>query len=143
MLAKTLLLLIVDYTDTIYVNLNQEQLNKLECLESLCIRFIFGLRKYDHVSELRKKVKWLPIRIRRKSHILSRLYSVLFNSFLPKKRFEFLHYTHKILRLYNDNLNLKIPSHSSSSSSKSFTIEPCCLRNSMPLSKKGSNIIMF
>ena len=67
---------ILDYADASYLNVTQEQLNKFERLQNFCIRFIFGLRKYDHVSEFCKKLKWLPIRFRRNTHILSLLYSV-------------------------------------------------------------------
>ncbi|CAG9094385.1 unnamed protein product [Plutella xylostella] len=91
-LAQTLLLPILDYADACYSDITQEQLNKLERLQNFCIRFIFGLRKYDRISEYRNKLKWLPIRLRRNAHILSLLYSVLFNPSTPaylKERFIF------------------------------------------------------
>ncbi|KAM3963068.1 uncharacterized protein ACR2FA_002828 [Aphomia sociella] len=46
-LAHTLFLPILDYADTCYPDLTEAQLNKLERLQNICIRFIFGLRKYD------------------------------------------------------------------------------------------------
>lgn len=78
-LAQSLLLPILDYADICYLDLTEDQLNKLERLQNVCIRFIFGLRKYDHVSEFRTQLKWLPIRHRRNSHILVLLYNILFN----------------------------------------------------------------
>ena len=98
-LAESLLLPILDYADASYLDLTQEQLNKLERLQNFCIRFIFGLRKYDHVSEFRKKLKWLPIRFRRNTHILSLLYSILFIPTTPqylKERFEFISCSHNL-----------------------------------------------
>lgn len=72
-LAQSLLLPVLDYADACYLDLTQEQLDKLERLQNFCIRFIFGLRKYDHVSPFRVMLKWLPIRLRRNMHILSLL----------------------------------------------------------------------
>ncbi|CAG9137835.1 unnamed protein product [Plutella xylostella] len=61
-LATSLLLPILDYADVCYLDVTEALLNKLERLQNTCIRFIFGLRKYDHVSSYRAKLKWLPIR---------------------------------------------------------------------------------
>ncbi|CAH2230256.1 jg20005 [Pararge aegeria aegeria] len=93
MLAHSLFLSILDYADASFLNLTEDQLNKLERLQNLAIRFIFGLRKYDHVSVFRQKLKWLPIRRRRDMHVLSLLYCVLFHLNTPsylKEKFTFL-----------------------------------------------------
>lgn len=42
----------------------------------ISIRFIYGLRKYDHVSQFRAQLK-LPIRLRRDMHILCFLFNIL------------------------------------------------------------------
>ena len=135
-LANTLLLPILDYADICYLDLREEQLNKLERIQNLCIRFIFGLRKFDHISDFRKKLKWLPIRLRRNTHILHLLYCILFNPISPpylKERFEFLGGTHSRTLRSERNLTLKIPSHTSSFYSSSFTVTACRLWNSLPL----------
>lgn len=41
-LVQSLLLPILDYADACYLDLTEEQLNKLERLQNFCIRFIFG-----------------------------------------------------------------------------------------------------
>ncbi|CAG9104276.1 unnamed protein product [Plutella xylostella] len=76
-LAQSLLFPILDYADVSYLDLTEELLNKLERLQNLCIRFIFGLRKYDHISEYRAQLQWLPIRLRRNTHILNILRTAL------------------------------------------------------------------
>ncbi|CAH2237662.1 jg11339 [Pararge aegeria aegeria] len=78
-LAQSLLLPLLDYVDSCYPDLTEELLNKLERLQNICIRFVFGLRKFDHISEYRVRLKWLPIRLRRELHLLSFLYSILNN----------------------------------------------------------------
>ena len=135
-LANTLLLPILDYADTCYLDISDEYLNRLERLQNLCIRFIFGLRKYDHISDFRKKLKWLPIRLRRNTHILHLLYCVLFNPSIPfylKERFEFLSNSHNRSLRSNENLVLKIPFHSSSFFANSFSVKAARLWNSLPV----------
>ncbi|XP_062531624.1 probable RNA-directed DNA polymerase from transposon BS isoform X1 [Bombyx mori] len=134
-LAQSLLLPILDYADSSYPDLTETQLDKLERLQNFCIRFIFGLRKYDHISEFRTKLKWLPIRLRRNTHVLSLLYCTLFNPHTPtylKERFEFLGDTHNFSLRSSDNLRLKMPVHSSSFFDNSFTVQAVRLWNALP-----------
>lgn len=138
-LAQSLLLPILDYADACYLDLTQNQLNKLERLQNFCIRFIYGLRKYDHVSEFRTKLKWLPIRLRRNAHILHLLYSILFLPSSPrylKERFNFLHTTHALSLRSSDNLLLQAPVSGTSFYHCSFTSEAVRLWNPLPLEIK-------
>lgn len=82
-LAQSLLLPILDYADICYLDATEELLNKLERLQNVCIRFVFGLRKFDHVSEYRTKLKWLPIRLRREMHLLCMLFNILHSPAAP------------------------------------------------------------
>ena len=98
MLANSLIFSILDYADASYHILTEDYINKLERLQNLAIRFIFYLREYDHVSEFRLKLKWLPIHCRRNLRILSILYCVLFTRKSPpylKEMFEFLRASNK------------------------------------------------
>lgn len=135
-LAQSILLPILDYADTCYLDLREDQLNKLERIQNLSIRFIFGLRKYDHISEFRKKLGWLPIRLRRNTHILSLLYCLLFNPKTPcylKERFELLSNIHDRSLRSDSNLMLKIPSHTSSFYTNSFSVQAVRLWNALPI----------
>ena len=134
-LAQSLLLLILDYADVCYPDLTMELLNKLERLQNLCIRFIFGLRKFDHVSTYRSKLQWLPIRRRRDCHMLSLLYSVLFNSNAPpflKDLFVFHSITLSQNLRSSKSLSLNMPSHSTDFYSESFTVQAIRLWNNLP-----------
>ena len=44
----THLLLLVDYADVFYPDA-EENLDKLDRLQNLCIRYIFGFQKFEHV----------------------------------------------------------------------------------------------
>lgn len=135
-LAQSLLLPILDYADCCYLNLTEEQLNKLERLQNFSIRFIFGLRKYDHISQFRSQLEWLPIRLRRNSHILFLLYSVLFNPVYPsylKDRFVFRLKKNDLNLRSSGNLRLSVPTHTTRFYSNSFTVEAVHLWNALPL----------
>ncbi|CAH2092003.1 unnamed protein product [Euphydryas editha] len=146
MLANSLLLSILDYADASYPNLTKDQLNKLERLQNLAIRFIFCLRKFDHVSEFRLKLKWLPIRSRRNLHILSLLYCVLFNPKAPsylKDKFEYIRNNMEELRA-SRSLMLKLPVHRTKFYAQSFTVQAIKLWNSLPLHKrKAESLSIF
>ena len=136
-LAHSLLLPILDYADSCYPDLSEEQLNKLERLQNLCIRFIYGLRKFDHVSDHRRQLGWLPIRHRRNFRMLTLLYSILYNPLSPaylRDRFCFLgsdSISRLELRSRSDNL-LKLPTCHTQFYSNSFTVKSAILWNELP-----------
>lgn len=135
-LVQSLLLPILDYADVCYPDLTENQLDKLERLQNFCIRFIFGLRKYDHISQYRSKLKWLPIRLRRNAHILSLLYNILFNPLTPrylKERFNFLHNANVLNLRSSENLALSMPQHGTVFYDHSFSVKAVRLWNLLPV----------
>lgn len=146
-LVQALLLPILDYADCCYLDLSEKFLDKLERLQNFCIRIIFGLRKYDHVSEFRSQLNWLPIRRRRDLHVLSLLYTVLFNPLAPaylKERFQFLQSANDREMRSSRKLHLSFPPHSSQFYSNSFTVQSIRLWNSLPLPiRKSQSLPIF
>lgn len=146
-LAESLLLPILDYADACYLDLTEDQLNKLEWLQNLCIRFIFGLRKYDHISQYRSKLKWLPIRLRRNTHILSLLCTILFNPTAPrylKDRFNYLYSSSTYSLRSSENLALTTPSHGTSFYDDSFSVQAVSLWNKLPVSiRRAQSLPVF
>lgn len=146
-IAQSLLLPVLDYADVCYLDLTEVQLDKLERLQNFCIRFIFGLKKFDHVSPFRTKLKWLPIRRRRDMHVLSLLYTILFHSSTPgylKDRFEFLFSLNNRNLRSSENLLLKFPSHNQSFYGNSFSVHAVRLWNALPLEiKQASSLFSF
>ena len=66
---KTLLLLInsfvfskLQYCSTVWSNTSSSNIDKLQKVQNLAGRIILGLRKYDHISDGLRSLKWLPIR---------------------------------------------------------------------------------
>ncbi|KAI5652169.1 hypothetical protein NE865_00507 [Phthorimaea operculella] len=118
----------------------------MERLQNQGIRFIFGLRKFDHVTEFRQRLRWLPIRQRRDLHTLSLLFNVLFNPAAPqylRERFVYHNVTDSRLRSCGD-LSLHTPACRTKTFSQSFTIGAARLWNKIPTDvRKSSNIITF
>lgn len=146
-LAQSLLLPLLDYGDISYLDLAEGLLDRLDRLQNVCIRYIFGLRKYDHVSHYRAQLKWLPIRDRRNIHILSLLFNSLFNPSAPiylSERFSYLSVGSQHRLRSNSNLLLACPSSSSKTYSKSFTVHSTRLWNRLPTSiRQSPSIVSF
>lgn len=138
-LVNSLLLPILDYADVCYLNITEEHLNKLDRLLNAGIRFIYGLRKYDHVSVYRKKLKWLPIRERRNYRILGLLYSILFDRYSPEyltKEFNFVADSHALNLRSTNSLRLLMPVHKTNFVDNSFGVTAVRLWNQLPLNIK-------
>ena len=145
-LCQTLLLPLLDYGDVCYLNITEQLLNKLERLQNLCIRYVFGLRKFDHISEFRSRLNWVAIRDRRNLHTLSLLYNILNNPLSPSylvSRFTELSAHGLDLRSAN-LLTLLIPRHSSAFYENSFTVFAAKLWNNLDTdTRKSPSIHVF
>ena len=134
MLAQCLLLPILDYADVCYLDVTEELLKKLERLQNLAIRFIFGLRKYDHISQFRAQLNWLPIRLRRDMHILTFLFRILYYQNFPaylRSRFKVLP-TPSRSRRSCVIPSLEIPKSKTKFLQKSFSVYAPSLWNQLP-----------
>lgn len=143
-LSRSLLLPLLDYGDIAFLDLSEELLDKLERMQNVCIRYIYGLRKYDHVSHFRERLGWLPIRRRRDMHTLCLLYNVLFNPTSPSylfERFSYLATGSKHRLRSSSNLTLAFPPNKARSYAKSFTFNSVKLWNGLPLSLKESRSV--
>lgn len=142
--AQSLLLPLLDYGDIAYLDLSERLLDKLERLQNVCIRYIFGLRKFDHVSCFRAQLKWLPIRHRRNVHILSLLFNVLFKPQSPSylsERFSYLASGSGNRLRSSSNLSLSFPASKSKSYSKSFSMHAVRLWNRLPVEIRQSQTV--
>jgi hypothetical protein len=141
LLVQSLILPIIDYGDVCYPDLNEELLNKLDRLLNNCIRFVFCLRKYDHVSSYRSKLGWLPIRQRRNLRMLCFLFSILQDPKSPdylKSLFQYHGVSCTRQFRSSGNLSLAIPLHRTSFISNSFTIRIARLWNGLPVKIRQS-----
>lgn len=131
LLTQTVLLPVMDYGDVVFLDINEVLTNKLDRLLNLGIKYIFGLRKYDHVTSYRKQLQWLRIRERHNLHTLTLLYSVLHNSNIPsylRTRFRRLCSHGLPLRSAGDNI-LEVSVHKTTFYGDSFTVQAARLWN--------------
>jgi hypothetical protein len=136
LLVQALVLPVIDYADVCFTNISQEYLNKLDRLLNNGIRFIFGLRKYDHVSFYRRQLNWLSIRHRRSLRILCTLFTILFVPSAPgylKHKFVFVTPRPGCELRSSRLLKLSLPSHHTGFMSNSFAVQAIRLWNKLPL----------
>ena len=78
-LAETYILSQFNYGDIIMQGLSNQLMQKIQKVQNSCIRFSFGLRKYDHVTVTRKNNKILCMEDRRLHHSLSLMFKITKN----------------------------------------------------------------
>ena len=66
-LSETYILSQFTYGDIILQGMNSQLQNKIQLMQNNCLRYSFGLRKYDHVSAIRKSNKILCMQDRRRN----------------------------------------------------------------------------
>lgn len=83
---KTLILLInafafskLLYCSTVWSNASKQNLNKLQSVQNFACRIILGLRKYDHITEGLKSLKWLSVRDKLLLNICTMVFKCLNN----------------------------------------------------------------
>lgn len=71
LLCESLVLSKFNYCSPVYrFCLDQDSLGRIQQVENNCIRFIFGIRKFEHVSHKLVELSWLPMRLRFNYHAL-------------------------------------------------------------------------
>ena len=78
-LSETYILSQFNYGDIILQGMNNQLINKIQKIQNSCIRFSFGLRKYDHVSHTRKSNKILCMQDRSLLHSLTLMFKITKN----------------------------------------------------------------
>lgn len=134
-LVQALLLPIIDYGDVCYIDLNRNLVNRLDRIINNCVRFIFGLRKFDSVISYRSKIKILSIDQRRQIRVLCTLFSILFDPTVPsylKSLFQFQYASHPRNLRSTDTLTLHVPLCHTNFLSQSFTSQAVRYWNTLP-----------
>ena len=75
-LTETYILSQFNYADIVLQNLSEQLQNKIQKMQNRCIRFTFGLRKYDHISAFTKNKKILNMKSRRLLHSLTLMFKI-------------------------------------------------------------------
>ena len=75
-LVETYILSLFNYGDVLFHNITAKLSNKIQLVQNSCMRFIFGLRKYDHISHCFDKNKTLNMENRRLLHSLTLMHKI-------------------------------------------------------------------
>ena len=131
-LVQTFIFPIFDYCQVCLTDIRVEQLNKLNRALNSCVRFIFNLKKRDHISRFYKELKWLKIENRRKLQLAVQTFKIV-NNLSP----EYLKNEFVLLSVHNSRESrsgntLKIPAHKTDAFARSFAVSAARLWNSIP-----------
>lgn len=134
MLSESLVLSYFNYCDVVYGHfLNCIDKNRIQQVQNWCSRFIFNLRKYDHISHTYKELKWLNMENRRKLNFLVFVHRIVTSS-LPSYLYSRL--THRS-NIHSRNVRNKhmyhIPQHVTAIFKKSFSYCSVDSYNSIPI----------
>lgn len=121
-LCESLVLAQLNYCDVVYGScLNSIDKKRIQKLQNSCLRLIFGIRKYEHISHTFKTIKWLNMQNRRYLHSAC-LYFTVINYKCPTYLYRKISY-----RCDVHNLNLRSrggltpPKRSTEQFKRSFT----------------------
>jgi hypothetical protein len=127
----------ITYGNSIMSDMHVINVNKMQRLQNSCIRFIFNLRKDEHVTQYYKKLGWLKVN---ESRILS--ISLQIWNIFKKKKPSYLY--EKFEKLKRDtgssgantrqrNMLLFTPQHRTEKYAKSFIVMACKIYNKFNL----------
>lgn len=124
----------MDYCNSLFVNLSDESLNKLQRFQNRAAKLVFRKKKHDHVSPLLIKLHWLPVK-ERVSYKIALLCHKCIHEKAPSYLINLINiYTpSRSLRSSNKCL-LEIPTKGSAKlASRSFAHAAPAIWNSLPL----------
>ena len=140
-LIETYILSIFNYGDILFQNISGRLSNKIQRVQNSCMRFVFGLRKYDHISSCYEKNKTLNMENRRKLHSLVLMHKISIGE-APEYLSEKL-VRHVDLHDYNTRgrENIAVQRVNTSIRSNTFFIFICKLYNDlMPIINGNTNV---
>ena len=76
-LVETFVLSQLNYGNTVTQNITKELQNKLQKVQNACYRFVYAIRKYDHITPYINKANTLKIADRTKCHALVQMHKII------------------------------------------------------------------
>ncbi len=127
-----------NYCDCLLSNISVSLSNKIQKVQNSCIRFIYSLKRYDHVSHFLKPLGWLNMSSRQRLHCLCLIFKIV-SGLAPDYLTTYLldsSHSHQYATRYSDNLT--IPHFRSHIKQNSFFCKNVSQFNSLPISIKQS-----
>ena len=79
-LVLSLVMSHLDYMNCLLFGVSEVSLERMQKIQNMCVRTIYRLRKFDHVSNLMYDLHWLPIKFRVRYKIILTVFKCLHNS---------------------------------------------------------------
>lgn len=134
----------LNYCDVVYgSSIYNSDANRIQRLQNSCLRLIFGVRKYDHISHKLREVSWLNMSNRRKLHAVTLYFKVL--------TYKAPQYLYKKIEFRSDvhNLNIRFkgtltpPLHKTEMFKRSFSYNITRCINSSPVGVGHRSVLKF
>lgn len=144
-LCESLIFSRLSYCDVLVgSNLLKVDINRLQMIQNSCIRFSYGIRKFDHISHKFEDAGWMKIDDMYRYHFLCFTHKILISN-----RPSYLY--NKIVKLSDFNVDrssrnkniLLIPNHNTAAFSRSFSYLAPKQYNQLPNNLKNLSLINF
>ena len=120
----------LNYCDSVYFNITEILKNKIQKVQNTCFRFIFGLRKYDHISPCLKDLDALNMENRRM--LCLTLMRKIKNNLAPSYLVERIR-LHENIHSYNTRNKNNIVIDKSNTGNHSFLFSPNSIMKSLKI----------
>ena len=143
MLVKALIFPHFTYGDVVYNDLSVELSLKLQRAQNYCIRFVYGLRRDDHISSYYRSASLLKLDDQRKLDTLKLLHKILHNK-SPGYLFNRFTFSSQISHRSTRNgaIMLVVPRHRTVMFNKSFSVSAARYWNSLPVECRMLNDVV-
>ena len=133
-LCESLVLSNFTYCDFVYgFCLDVESKNRIQVVQNACVRFVYNIKKSEHVSQYYKKINWLKMDARRNLHFCSFLIKNLNTPGSPSSICERLIFRNNIHNCnIRNNKMLTMPHHRSAMFQRGFSYNAVKYYNSLP-----------
>ena len=135
-LVVTLILPHIDYCSLVYHGLSSELNVRLQRLVNCCVRFIFNLRRDEHITPFRRRLGWVSVENRRLFFLGCQIYRILYMT-SPSYLHELFIPSDPTLRrsersLHPSSQTFHIPSHRTATYKNSFRLSSIYFWHSLP-----------
>lgn len=134
-LVITLCIPHLTYCDVVLGSLDSNSKRKLELVFNACVRYVFNLRKFDHVSMHKKGILGCDIFKYSTYRWCTYLYKLI-NSQTPSYLYEKLSFSRS-----TRTMNLNLPSNRSVLLNTSFFVKAPCAWNALPINVKNARTL--
>lgn len=143
-ITDTLVLSHFNYCDVLYGTcLDVRDTARIEKVQKSCLRYIYGIRKYDRISHKLKEAKWMNMATRRRLHSLTLFHSIIINK-SPPYLYEKIQFRTDIHNLNLRHRGLISPTpHRSALFERSFTFNIYSMYNNLDVKCKNSSLGEF